>query len=80
MYPDREAELKRLVEADAHIADAERALADQTAQVQALQLAGQDIAKAQRELIAFEETLAVLRDHRETIIQAIERIDAGRPD
>jgi hypothetical protein len=79
VYPEREAELKRLAEADAHILDAEQALAEQTAQVQALQLAGQDIATAQRELIAFEETLAVLRDHRETIVQEIERIDAGRP-
>ena len=75
--PNRETELKRLVEADAHIADAERALTEQLAQVEALELAGQDTALAQRELAAFQETLAVLRDHRATIVWAIERIDAG---
>jgi hypothetical protein len=77
MSPERDAQLKQLAEADAHIAEAERAVTEQMAQVEALRLAGQDTAMAERELTAFQETLAVLQDHRATIIKAIEKIDAG---
>jgi hypothetical protein len=51
--------LRRLREADAHIAEAGRAVTEQMAQVEALRLAGKDTAGAQRELMAFQETLAV---------------------
>ena len=64
---DRAAELKRLNEADAHIADAERAVAEQMAPVETLRVAGQDTAIAERELAAFQEALAVSRDHRAVI-------------
>ena len=74
---DRAAELKRLNEADAHIADAERAVAEQMAPVETLRVAGQDTAIAERELAAFQETLAVLRDHRAVIMKTIEQIDSG---
>jgi hypothetical protein len=77
MSPDREAELKRLAAADLHIADAERAVAEQIAKVDALGLTGQDTAMAERELIAFQETLTVLEDYRANILKAIERIDTG---
>ena len=77
MNPEREAEVKKLAEADAHIADAERAVTEQMAQVEALRLAGHDTAAAERELTAFQETLAVLQDHRAAIIKTIEQIDAG---
>ncbi len=77
MSPNREAELKRLAEADAHIADAERAVTEQMAQLEALRAAGHDTAMAERELTAFRETLAVLQGHRAVIIKAIEQIDAG---
>jgi hypothetical protein len=77
MSADREAELKRLAEADAHMADADRAVTEQTAQMEALRLAGHDTAPAERELAAFQETLAVLQDHRAAIIRTIEQIDAG---
>ncbi|MCK1739598.1 hypothetical protein IVA80_01590 [Bradyrhizobium sp. 139] len=77
MSPEREAEVKKLAEADAHIADAERAVTEQMAQVEALRLAGHDTAVAERELTAFQETLAVLQDHRAAIIKTIEQIDAG---
>ena len=74
---DRAAELKRLNEADVHIAEAERAVAEQMAQVAALRVAGQDTAIAERELTAFQETLAVLRDYRAVIMKTIEQIDSG---
>jgi hypothetical protein len=77
MAADRDAELKRLATADAHIAETDRAIAEQIAQLEALGLAGQDTAMAERELVAFEETLAVLQGHRATIVKAIEEIDAG---
>jgi hypothetical protein len=77
MSPEREAELKKLAEADGHIADAERAIAEQMAQVEGLRVAGHDTALAERELTAFRETLAVLQDHRASIIKTIEQIDAG---
>ncbi len=77
MNPEREAEVKKLAEADAHIADAERAVTEQMAQVEALRLAGHATAVAERELPAFQETLAVLQDHRAVIIKTIEQIDAG---
>ncbi|MFL5240030.1 MAG: hypothetical protein ACJ8EL_21030 [Rhizomicrobium sp.] len=80
MSRDREVELKRLAEADAHIADAERAVTEQRAQVEALRAAGHDTAMARRDLLAFQETLAVLRDYRAFIIKKIEQIDAGRPE
>ncbi len=79
MSRDREAELMRLAEADAHIAAAERAIAEQVAQVEALRAAGHDTAIAEGELTAFQETLAVLQDHRAVIVKTIEQIDAG-PD
>jgi hypothetical protein len=59
------------------IAEAERAVTKQMAQVEALRLAGHDTAVAERELTAFRETLAVLQDHRASIIRAIEKIDAS---
>jgi hypothetical protein len=77
MTPERETEVKKLAEADAHIADAERAVTEQMAQVEALRAAGHDTAMAERELTAFRETLAVLQDHRALIIRTIEQIDAG---
>jgi hypothetical protein len=75
--PDREAELKKLAEADAHIDETEHAIAEQIAQVEAMRLAGKDTAMAERELMAFEDTLAVLQDHRASIIKAIEQIDVA---
>jgi hypothetical protein len=78
MGADREAELKRLAEADAHIVDADRAVTEQSAQVEALRLAGHDTGPAERDLAAFQETLAVLQDHRAAIIRTIEQIDARR--
>jgi hypothetical protein len=78
MSPDREAELKRLAEADAHIADAETAVAQQMARVEALRVLGHDARSAERDLTAFQETLAVLQDHRAAIVKAIEQLDAPR--
>jgi uncharacterized protein YPO0396 len=79
MNPDREAELKRLAAADLHIADAERAVAEQIAKVNALNLTAQDTAIAERQLMAFQETLAVLQDYRASIVKTIERIGTGSP-
>jgi hypothetical protein len=74
---ERDDYLRRLGEADAHIAAAEHAVTEQMAQVEALRLAGKDTAGAERELTAFQETLAVLQDHRAGINKAIEEIDGG---
>jgi 3-methyladenine DNA glycosylase AlkD len=72
---ERDAYLKQLAEADAHIAEAERAIAEQMAQAEALRRAGKDPAAAERELMASKETLAVLQDHRASINKAIRKID-----
>jgi hypothetical protein len=72
---ERDDYLRRLGEADAHIAEAERAVTEQMAQVDALRLAGKDTTGAERELVAFQETLAVLQDHRASINKAIEQIE-----
>jgi hypothetical protein len=74
---ERDDYLRRLSEADAHIAEAECAVTEQMAQVEALRLAGRDTAGAERELMAFQETLAVLQDHRASINKAIEQLDGG---
>jgi flagellar motility protein MotE (MotC chaperone) len=78
MGTERDDQLRRLAEADAHIVEAKRAVAEQGAQVAALRLAGKDTATSERELAAFEETLAVLQDHRASIKKTIEQIE-GRP-
>lgn len=78
MNPDGEAELKRLAEADAHIADAQSAVTQQMAQVEAVRAAGHDPTSAERDLTAFQETLAVLQDHRAAIVEAIEQLDSQR--
>ena len=78
MSANREDELKHLAEADAHMADAERGLTNQMTQLEALRLAGQDTATAERDLTAFQETLAVWQDHRASIMRAIEQMGAGR--
>jgi hypothetical protein len=72
---ERDDYLRRLEEADAHIAEAERAIAEQTAQAEILRRTGKDPTKAERELMASRETLAVLQDHRATINKAIRQID-----
>ena len=69
--------MRRQGEADAHIAEAERAVTEQIAQVEAQRLAGKDTTQPQRELTAFQETLAVLQDHRAGINKAIEQLDGG---
>jgi uncharacterized protein YdeI (YjbR/CyaY-like superfamily) len=74
---ERDDYLRRLGEADTHIAEAERAVAEQIAQVEALRLAGKDTTQPERELMAFQETLAVLLDHRASINKAIEQLDGG---
>jgi hypothetical protein len=79
MGTERDDQLRRLVEADAHIVEAERAVAEQVAQVAALRLAGKDKATAERELAAFEETLAVLQDHRASIKKRSNRSKAVPP-
>jgi septal ring factor EnvC (AmiA/AmiB activator) len=75
MGAEREDQLNRLAEADSHIAEAEHAVTEQMSQVAALRLAGKDTTGAERELTAFQETLAVLQDHRASINKAIEQID-----
>jgi hypothetical protein len=45
---ERDDYLRRLSEADAHIAEAERAVTEQMAQVEALRLAGKDTASGAR--------------------------------
>ena len=73
---ERDDYVRRLGEADAHIAEAECAITAQIAQVEALRLAGKDTT-GRRELMAFQGTLAVLQDHRASIKKALEDIDGG---
>jgi hypothetical protein len=69
---DRNAELNRLVQADRHIADAERNVSDQLLLIEKLRRDGHDIRIA-------EETpsLHSLREHRHLIATTIEQIDKG---
>ena len=74
---DREAELRRLSQADTHIAKAERAVSEQMIEIEQLHLHGHDTALAQATLEQFENTLHVMRSHRNQIVKIIEKIDEG---
>jgi hypothetical protein len=74
---DREAELKRLSEADAHIAEAEIAVSRQMMPLEKLRRDGHDTALAERTLKSFQDTLQTMRAHRDEIVSTIEQIDQG---
>ena len=76
MTLDRDAELRHLNEADAHIADAERRIAKQEAILEKLRQDGHDTNEGQRLLQAFQETLEAMRRHRVEIFDTLARIDA----
>lgn len=75
---DRNAELRRLAEADGHIAEAERHVSEQRIQVEKLGREGHDTSLALALLTQFEGTLATLRGNRDLIIQTIAEIDQGK--
>ncbi|SFK21106.1 hypothetical protein [Bradyrhizobium sp. Gha] len=74
---DRNAEVRRLNEADGHIAKAELALTKQLLVVDKLKADGHDTTEAKKQLQDFEDTLATLREHRGLIVDMIAQIDAG---
>lgn len=73
---DREQEVRRLNEADRHIANGERAVSKQLAILKKLGDDGHDTAEAARQLRDFEATLATLREHRAIIVKMIDQIDS----
>lgn len=75
---DRNAEQRRLDEADFHIANAERNITDQRNQIEKLRSDGHDTKLAEETLKQFEATLAQMHEHRDQIIKTIADIDDGK--
>jgi flagellar biosynthesis/type III secretory pathway protein FliH len=67
MAVDREAEARRLAEADRHIAEAESAVAKQTMELEKLRRDGHQTDLAEGTVRAFQESLETLRESREQI-------------
>jgi hypothetical protein len=74
---DREKELQRLSEADRHVATAEKEVAKQMFLLEQLRRDGHDTSAAEKTLKGFEDTLQVIRGHREQIFRMLEQIDKG---
>lgn len=74
---DREAELRRLEQANRHVAKAKANVDEQRDQLQRFRRDGYDVELAERGLKAFEASLATLQQHREIIIKTIGQIDRG---
>ena len=62
-------EREHLAEADRHIAEAERRKTKQDAVCQRQEASGVDASEAKRLLALFRDTLRLLREHRELILQ-----------
>lgn len=77
MSMDREAEVRRLNEADGHIADGERRITEQLLVVGKLRADGRDTREAERLLRMMEESLSAFQQHRQLTVDMIEQIDAG---
>ena len=77
MSLDRDAELRHMNEADAHIADAERRITKQGILLDELRRDGHDTQEAERLLHEFRKTLEALYRHRKIIAETIVQIDAG---
>ena len=77
MTLNREAEVRRLNEADTHIADTERRITVQAAFVERLRMDGHDTAEAGRLLANIQDGLGAMLEHRALIVDMIRRIDAG---
>ncbi|MGH1571145.1 hypothetical protein ACRAWG_11220 [Methylobacterium sp. P31] len=78
MDMDREWEVEHLHLADDHIAMAERHVTKQRLLVERLRTGGHDAHEAERLLGTMEGTLEAFREHRQSIADAIDRIDARR--
>ncbi len=74
---DRGAEVRRLNEADGHIAKAELAMTKQLSLLNKLTGEGRDTTEAEKQLRNFEDVLVALREHRGLIVDMIAQIDAG---
>jgi hypothetical protein len=73
--PDRDFEVRQLRLADRHIDRAVQIIADQQLEVGRLRLKGHDSELAERTLKAFEDSLQIMYEHRNSIIRVIEQID-----
>ncbi|MDP4026759.1 hypothetical protein Q8W71_29570 [Methylobacterium sp. NEAU 140] len=74
---DRRAEVQRLNAADHHIGTAERLIAEQRLRIAYLGADNPVGTDAERLLRTMQQTLTVLREHRQLIVATIEQIDAG---
>ncbi len=74
---DRQAELRRLEDANRHVAEAEQNVEEQRDQLQSFRRNGYDVELAERALKAFEASLATLQERRAIIIKTIGQIDRG---
>ena len=69
MPSERCTEIKRKVEADFLIEDAERAVVHQMIEIERLRAEGHDTAKAERLLRAFQHTLSALQESRQRVVR-----------
>ncbi len=77
MGMDREAEVRRLNEADGHVATGERHVTEQQLIVDKLRAEGRDTQEAKRLLKMMQDSLDAYREHRQLILEMIAQIDAG---
>jgi hypothetical protein len=74
---DRAAEVRRLNEADSHIAIGERNVTQQRLIVDQHRARGQDAREAERLLAMLEQSLEAYQEHRQLIVEMIAQIEAG---
>lgn len=75
---NRDAEVRRLQEAEQDIAETLRSIHQFEREVAAAHRLGRDAEGAARLLGAMRDSLCLLIDHREVLIRTIRGIDAGR--
>jgi hypothetical protein len=75
---DLETERAHLAMADRHIAQTERQLAELEDAIRGIVTSGGDVVQAQRTRQAIEGVLGTFRAHRESIVQVISAIEAGK--
>ena len=73
--PDLQQEREHLAEADRHIAEGRRRVADQVALIARLAQDGHDTTQARRLLLTLEASLEGRHEHRQIILCNIARLD-----
>jgi uncharacterized protein with PIN domain len=74
---DRDFEMEELRRADRHIDRAEQIIVDQQLELRRLRIKGYDTKLAERTLEIFEDSLRIMQQHRNIILNVIRQIDQG---